>query len=192
MIFLYALVGLAAAVALLCAVARPGDERSRCRAEVRRRRYVARHPIYVNSHDILCALVLDGVEPDQARLVTDRAAKLEIAPYTMWLWIQRFDAVSLAIVVAADLSHEQVLAHYSTGRLPDLQELRVFAACNGLRPAEPVRHRRVLVDSSVSARRRTAIPPIFEPGTWPASGRATGADNRRTSGERRRRGGLAA
>lgn len=187
MIPLYVLVGLGSLAVLACSVAQPAGERSRRRAEARRRRYVARHPIHVNSHDILGDLVRGGLAPDQARLVVDKAAAHAVQPYTMWLWLQRFDADSLAVVVVADLSHEQILAHFASGRLPDLHELRVFATCNGLRGADAPssRARRVLVDSRLTPRR---LLPIFEPGTWPAAVDPSAA--RRS--ERRRRGGLAA
>lgn len=162
------LVGVTALVA--CAAASPNTDRSRARTSVRRRKFVGRNPTHVNSQDIRTQLVRDGVSAQQAAFITEKAAEHAIKPFTMWLWLQRFDAEALSIVVAADVSHRDLLTHLSNGTVPDLEELKLFASANGLSIADPsVRtpRRKILVDSGVSAPRRMQLPPIHEPGAWP-------------------------
>lgn len=156
------------AVLVACLAARPTDGGTVERSAARRRRYVDQHPIHVNSHDIRGALVRDGVSPAQARFITDKAAEHGIKPFTMWLWLQQFDAEALAIVVAADVTHRDLLAHISNGTVPDLEELALFASANGLvvagTPSRP-RRREVRGEHAPSAP-RTPMPPIHEPGSW--------------------------
>lgn len=171
MIVTYAVVGLVCLAVLGASIAaRPTTPHGRQRTEARRRRFVQRHPIHVNLQDIRNTLVREGVSGDQARFITERAVEHDITPFTMWLWLEQFDAESLAIVVAADLSHRDLLAHITEGTVPDLEELKFFAAANGLDIAgPPVRpaSRRTMVDSGVTAPERKALPPIHEPGSWP-------------------------
>lgn len=175
MIATYVVIGLVStAVLLACVATGPADGRTREKAASRRRRFVEQNPIHVNSHDIFCSMVEAGIAPDQAELVVEKAAEQGIKPFTMWLWTEQFDAWSLSVVVAADLTHHELLTHLSEGTVPDVEELQLFASANGLSLAgRPVgtRGRKVLVDSS----RGTAVPPIFEPGTWPRAGRADAA-----------------
>lgn len=172
----YVVIGLVStAVLLACVVTGPADGRTREKAAARRRRFVQQNPIHVTSHDMLCAMVEAGIAPDQAELVVDKAAEQGIKPFTMWLWAEQFDAWSLSVVVAADLTHTELLTHLSEGTVPNLQELQLFASANGLhlaaRPAGP-RARTVLVGS---ARGRHPVPPVFDPGTYPGAGRADAA-----------------
>lgn len=185
MITTYVVIGLVSVIALVAfAAACPTDERGRQRDALRRRRFVEQNPTHVNSQDIRHQLVRDGVALSQARFITEKAAEHGIKPFTMWLWVQQFDAEALGIVVAADLSHRDLLTHISNGTVPDLEELKLFAAANGLVIAgPPVRtpRRKVLVDSGLTAPRRAPLPPIHEPGTWPGlpappSGRRPGPD----------------
>ncbi|WP_148613106.1 hypothetical protein [Nocardioides rubriscoriae] len=171
MITTFLVIGLVGAVVLVaCAAAQPAGDRGLQRGAARRRRFVEQNPTHVNSHDIRTQLVRDGVALSQARFITEKAAEHGIKPFTMWLWVQQFDAEALGIVVAADLSHRDLLTHISNGTVPDLEELKVFAAANGLHIAgPPVRtpRRRVLVDSGLTAPRRVPLPAIHEPGSWP-------------------------
>ena len=139
------LVSIAALVA--CAAAQPAGERGRQHSAARRRRFVQQHPTYVNSLDIRRELVRGGIAPDQAQFITDKAADQGIKPFTMWLWLAQVDAEALAVVVAADLSHLELLAHISDGTVPDLEELKLFASVNGL----------VLDDATDAAPRRKAL-----------------------------------
>ena len=111
----------------------------------------------------------EGVAPEQARFITEKAAQHGIKPFTMWLWLRQFDAEALGIVVAADLTHRQLLTHISNGTVPDLEELKVFAQLNGLNLAGPKVATNALLGARAGpqARVRPPMPPIFEPGTWP-------------------------
>lgn len=101
----------------------------------RRLRFVAQHPERVNTGDI-GKLLSRELERSDVDMVLDRAQTLGIKPWTMYSWIRRFDVASLAVVVAADLSHEELLGHLANETMPDLRELELFASINGL-PAAP-------------------------------------------------------
>ena len=138
MIVTYLVIGLISVAALVaCAAAQPTGDGDRQQSAARRRRFVEQHPTHANSEDIRCALVRGGVGAEQARYITEKAAERGIKPFTMWLWTQQFDAQALAIVVAADLSHHDLLTHISDGTVPDLEELSLFASANGLTLAGP-------------------------------------------------------
>jgi hypothetical protein len=181
MVVLFLLVGAAVlAVPLISGLAGTTDARGRERDP--RLRYVARHPEQVNIGDIsrLLARELDRAEVE---LILDRAEALGVKPWTMLSWIQRNDVSSLALVLAAELSHEELLLHLGNGTLPDLAELEVFAAINGLPTSRPRPRRRTsegVVRPSV-ARRGTGqpssrMPDIFEPGCWPGDPRIEPGD----------------
>ena len=187
MITTYVVIGLVSVALLVaCAAAQPSSIRSQERVAARRRGFIEKNPTQVNSYDILCFLVRDGVDLDQARFITDKAAEHGIKPFTMWLWLEQYDADVLGVVVAADLTHRELLTHISDGTVPDLDELRIFASANGLAEVGPrvTVRRKVLVESGLAARKRPPLPPIYEPGTWPGDAPA------RRSG--RRGDGLAA
>ena len=165
---------LASGLFLALAASSPATTRSRARVAARRRRFVERNPTHVNNADIVALLRRDGVSAEQARFITDKAAQHRIQPFTMWLWLKQFDAEALLIVVAADLTHTQLLSHIGNGTVPDLEELRLFASINGLPTAGP---RITAQRPSVKAKQRPPMPPIFQPGTWPRlDGVAVGAD----------------
>ena len=173
----YLVIGLVStAVLLACVATGPAEGHSRDKAAARRRRFVEHHPIHVGSHDILAMMLEGGIAPDQAELVVAKAADQGIKPFTMWLWTQQFDVWSLSVAVAADLTHHELLTHLSEGTVPDLERLQLFASANGLetvaRPSR-TRGRRLLVGFAGAA--RATVPPIFEPGTWPRTGRADAA-----------------
>jgi hypothetical protein len=171
MILTLVVIGLVSAAVVACSVSsRPATSRTRDRVAARRRRFVQQNPTHVNLQDIRETLLREGVTPDQARFITEKAAEHGIKPFTMWLWLEQFDAQALGIVVAADLSHRDLLTHISNGTIPDLEELKLFASANGLVIAgPPVRtpRRKVLVDSGLTAPQRMPLPPIHEPGSWP-------------------------
>jgi hypothetical protein len=171
---------LVAAVALAWPLA--SSLRGSHRERDRRLRYVARHPEQVNTGDI-CRLLARELGRDEVALIIDRAERLGVRPWTMLSWIQRYDVHTLAVVVAAELSHEELLLHLGNGTLPDLAELEVFAAINGLSaecgtPARPPVSRPALAapatapaaGSSVVAESgpvSSRMPQIVEPGSWP-------------------------
>ena len=171
-------------ILLATQVSRPATDSSRQRSARRRARFVATHPTHVNSADIVAALAREGVPVPQARFIAERAHEQGIKPFTMWLWLEQFGAEVLGIVVAADLTHEQLLTHISNGTVPDLEELKLFASANGLDVADgaeavPTRS----AASSVKARKRPPMPPIYEPGTY--SGLELAARARRGSAAER-------
>lgn len=170
MIVTYVVIGLlSVAVLVACAAAQPTGDADRARSAARRRRHVEQHPLQANAEDIRCALVRGGVDAEEARFITEKAAERGIKPFTMWLWTQQFDAQALAIVVAADLSHHDLLTHIADGTVPDLEELALFASANGLTLAGSV---------------TPAVAPTPEPGTFAG---LVAAER-----EQRRRDGLAA
>ncbi len=141
----------AAAVVLATQAARPATAGSRQRAAVRRARFVAAHPTHVNDEDIVVTLRADGMPPARARALTERARVLGITPFTMWLWCERFGAESLGLVVAADLSHQELLVHLGRGTAPAMHEAQIFASANGWEP----------VGSGVLAPVSTLRPYVF-------------------------------
>ncbi len=139
----------------------------------RRLRWVERHPGEVNTGDIERMLLRQGLSRDDVRLVTNRAFSLGIKPFTMWMWIQAYGARELAVAVAGDLPHDELLEHLGEGTLPDFHELEVFAALNGLEAATAGSSRRAMpfpaaLDAQEVEKRRTLDDlEIYEPGTWP-------------------------
>lgn len=164
---------------LACGCSTPASGRSRNRDADRRTRFVEGHPQRANSGDVERRLLAAGLAPAEARLVVEKAAANGIKPFTMWVWIDQYDAKTLAVVVTADLSHHELLAHLGNGTVPDLDELQLFASINGLPVTErrlktPVTATVVLTggphDPRAAAARKTtapSMPPIFEPGSWP-------------------------
>lgn len=101
----------------------------------RRMRWVERHPGEVNTADIAQVLTHAGLCPADVRTVSEKAVRLGIRPFTMWMFIQSYGERELALAVAADVPHETLLGHLADGDLPDFTELEVFAAFNGLEAA---------------------------------------------------------
>ncbi len=129
-ILISVLMAFVAAMALFASQA--ASPQSRQRDAARRRRFVERHPGQVNTGDIHRMLLEAGVSERDARVVMGKAGARQVRPLTMWLWIDRFDARTLALVLGADLEHPQILGHLGAGTLPDLDHLAVFASLNGL------------------------------------------------------------
>lgn len=126
------LIGLSViAVTLTTQAARPATAASRHRAAARRSKFVAAHPTHVNVADVILVLRRDGMSAHRARSLTSRAGVLRISPFTMWLWCERFGAESLGLVVAADLTPQELLTHLSRGTAPAMHEARIFASANG-------------------------------------------------------------
>lgn len=166
-----------------CGVSSPASARNRNRDADRRTRYVEAHPQRANSGDIERRLLAAGLTSAEARLVVEKAADNGIKPFTMWMWIDQYDAETLAVVVTADLRHDELLAHLGSGTVPDLEQLQLFAAINGLPVTErrlrtPVTATVVLTGHHPAAQVATPaappMPPIFEPGSWPYTEWAAG------------------
>jgi hypothetical protein len=173
---------------IACGVSAPASGRSRNRDADRRTRYVEAHPQHANSGDVERRLLAADLTPAEARLVVEKAAAHGIKPFTMWMWIDQYDAKTLAVVVTADLSHHELLAHLGAGTLPDLQQLQLFASINGLPVTErklktPVTATVVLTGGQHAAQHAartetqpvaSPLPQIFEPGSWPYTEWAAG------------------
>ncbi|GEP32551.1 hypothetical protein NSZ01_03190 [Nocardioides szechwanensis] len=183
---------------IACGASSPASGRSRNRDAGRRTRYVEAHPQHANSGDVERRLLAADLTPAEARLVVEKAAAHGIKPFTMWMWIDQYDAKTLAVVVTADLGHHELLAHLGAGTLPDLEHLRLFASINGLPLTErklktPVTATVVLTGGQYAAHKETQaaaraatqaaetqqpvappMPPIFEPGSWPYTEWAAG------------------
>jgi hypothetical protein len=149
----------------------------------RRLRWVERHPDQVNTGDIRRLLVRE-VPRERAELVLAKARLRRITPLTMWRWIRSFGAETLALAVAADLTHPELLAHLRSGVAPDLQTLEFFAELKGLgdvgpatgwperTAAPPLTAERVLPPTPEvrAVKRLTNLPEITDPGGWPFGG----------------------
>lgn len=141
----------------------------------RRLRWVERHPGEVNTGDIERVLLRHGLSAADVRLVANRAFALGIKPFTMWMWIQAYGARELAVAVAGDLPHDELLEHLGEGTLPDFHELEMFASLNGLEAAmggaEKARRgglpAAVFETPEVERSRTLDDLEIYEPGTWP-------------------------
>lgn len=182
---------------LACGVSAPASGRTRNRDADRRARYVEAHPQLANSGDVERRLLEAGLSSAEARLVREKAADHGIKPFTMWMWIDQYDAATLAVVVLADLRHDELLAHLGSGTVPDLEQLQLFASINGLPVTErklrtPVTATVVLTGGQPDLRAqqeaaKPALPPIFEPGSWPYTEWATGElpnpDGTRSTGD---------
>ena len=175
-------------VVLTYGAASAGSLGREARRRARRARWVERHPEQVNSHDIR-ELLARELLPAQVDLICARAESLRIAPLTMLMWIRRYDVPTLALVVAGDLSHRELLAHLGNGTTPDLAQLKVLAGLNGLdgidrTASAPQRHaHRVRLGGgrpTDSRRRLSSMPRIYDPG-WPFPDVAP-AGGRRPSG----------
>jgi hypothetical protein len=158
---------IAGALTLATVASRPATDRSRQQMSARREKFVARNPTHVNSADIVASLRRAGIDADQATFITDRAHEQGIKPFTLWLWVEQFGAEALSIVVAADLTHRDLLTHISNGTVPDMEELKLFASANGLEVEAATATEKRCVSPSVKAKKRPPMPPIFDPGTYP-------------------------
>ncbi|MDP2773214.1 MAG: hypothetical protein Q8O61_06620 [Nocardioides sp.] len=168
---------------IACGSSSPASARTRNRDLNRRTRFVEAHPHRANSGDIERRLLAADLTPAEARLVVEKASAHGIKPFTMWMWIDQYDAETLAVVVTADLSHHELLAHLGSGTVPDLEQLQLFASINGLPVAErkltlPVtatvvltggRHdvRKASQDDAPQKSAAPSMPPFFEPGSLP-------------------------
>ncbi len=110
----------------------PRVERRRARERDRRLRHVDRHPRQVDLDDIETLMRVHELPEEEIRLLSARARSRGIRPLTMWAWSRQRGVHTLAVVVAADLSDEELVAHLADGTVPDLAELEVYAALHGL------------------------------------------------------------
>lgn len=141
----------------------------------RRMKWVERHPGEANSGDIERMLTVAGLCLEDVRKVSDKAFRLGVKPFTMWMFIQTYGARELAVAVAAEMTHDELLVHLADGSTPNFAELEVFAALNGLRaasehPATDSRTRREpqpRTERPVTGRGRTLDDlDIHDPGDW--------------------------
>lgn len=132
MISITIVVAFAAASAIACCAARPSSATSRRRDADRRLRVVRRAPQRVQRADIALLMQAHELPADEIEMVLAKAQRRDIQAITMWAWAQRHGVHALAVVVAADLGPDKLLAHLAGGTLPDLAALEVFAALNGL------------------------------------------------------------
>lgn len=173
---------LAVTAGVLVGVAAPRRTRDRRRDDDRRLRLLERFPERVNSGDLDRLFRALEFPDDEIRMLLDKARDREITPFTMWMWTRRFDVHTLAVVLAADLTHQHLVEHLAAGTLPDLDELRVFAALNGLTmtgragAAQPTQATRSAQSAPAVSRPRQVddppiadLPIIHEPGTWPGA-----------------------
>ncbi len=119
--------------------------------------------------DIRNHLIVEGVPREQAVFITELAAEHQINPLTVWMWLRHFDAKSLGVVVAADVTHRELVKHIENGTVPHIEELKVFAGINGLPIAGPSVAAHSYTDTPSGPRRSATavLPEIFEPGEWP-------------------------
>ncbi|MDN4162166.1 hypothetical protein [Nocardioides abyssi] len=140
------------------------------RADARRLRALDLRPGEATSADVARLLRAHELPAEEVRFVLAKADELGVAPFTLWMWVKRFDVHALAVVLGADLTHDALLHHLAAGSLPDLAELEVFAALNGL-------PRRGSASVTVAPETVRAVDPvrrvpgtglrIVDPGTWP-------------------------
>lgn len=116
-------VSVAGAIAFLAtAPAGPG------RSLERRRRYVSRHPGLVNLGDVERRLAAE-LPTHHHDFVLARIARQKIDAHTLWAWLDRFDAETLVLALAADSGYAGLLRRLRNDDL-DRTELEVFAGFN--------------------------------------------------------------
>ncbi len=106
----------------------------------RGRRRPARPPDHLHAGDVQRLLRRRGLDDATCRVVVRSGLERGIAPLTLWMWAEQYGVRSLSLVVAAEVSHRELLGHLAAGTTPDLGELEVFARLNGLEPS-PARGR---------------------------------------------------
>lgn len=132
MLMTIVLVGVAHTLLIVCRttalrIASPVTE---CRSA-----WVESHPGEVTLSDVEQVLLRDGLSPSDVSLVLDLAQARRIKPFTMWMWIESYGARELALAVAGDLAHDELLERLGDGTPPDFERLELFAALNGLQAA---------------------------------------------------------
>lgn len=120
------------AVGLVVGSAPPSNAHSRNGSFPGRLSEVQGNPDHVSFREITGMLEEAGLRDQDVRLIMAKVRELHIRPFTMFMWLMRYDAPALAIVVAADLSATELLTHLRQGSLPDLDGLRVSGGRNGL------------------------------------------------------------
>ncbi|MGA8255650.1 MAG: hypothetical protein WB767_03660 [Nocardioides sp.] len=100
-------------------------------APVDRRATVSADPTLATYGDVRRSLVAGGVERERAFEVVTRAVERHITAVTLWLWTTEHGAESTALVVAADLSGENLLMHLLAGTTPATDEVELFAFLSG-------------------------------------------------------------
>ena len=93
------------------------------------------HPGEVTARDVEHTLRTRGLSTHDVRLVADTARSLRIRPFTMWMFLTAYGVRELAVAVAAEMPHEEMLDCLSDGSLPAFDQLEVFAGLRGLEAA---------------------------------------------------------
>lgn len=99
---------------------------ARRRSLERRRRYVSRHPAFVNLGDVERRLD-DELPRHQVDLVLARVGRHRIDAPTLWAWLERFGARALVLALAADHGYAGLLRLLRADAAYDVHELEVLA-----------------------------------------------------------------
>ena len=134
MLMTIVLVGVAHTLLLVCRGTSPRTRVAPLAAECRAA-WVESHPGEVTTSDVERVLLRDGLSTSDVRLVVELAEARRIKPFTMWMWIQSYGARELALAVAGDLPHDELMERLGDGTPPDFERLELFAALNGLEAA---------------------------------------------------------
>ncbi|KQW47062.1 hypothetical protein ASC77_17920 [Nocardioides sp. Root1257] len=92
----------------------------------RRARRVSRHPALVNLGDVQARLVADLPAP-YAAFARERISFHRIGAQTAWAWLERYDAQSLVVFLAAGHGHSAMLEVLGGAKGYDDAALRVVA-----------------------------------------------------------------
>jgi hypothetical protein len=114
------------AVLVACLAAASASAGTRRRSDVRRRRYVGKHPGSVNLGDVERRLA-DELPFQQAVFVLAKVARTTIDARTLWAWQERFGSSSLVLALAADHGYAGLLRALRSGGPLDVDALEVFA-----------------------------------------------------------------
>lgn len=99
---------------------------ARRRSVERRRRYVSRHPAFVNLGDVERRLD-DALPRHQVDFVLARVARHRVDAPTLWAWLERYGAEALVLALAADHGYAGLLRLLRADAPYDVHELEVFA-----------------------------------------------------------------
>ncbi len=96
------------------------------RAVERRRRYVSRHPAFVNLGDVERRLDAELARA-HVDFVLGRVARHRVDARTLWTWLERFGAEALVLALAADHGYAGLLRLLRADASYDVGELAVLA-----------------------------------------------------------------
>lgn len=101
---------------------------ARSREVSRRARRVSRNPALVNLGDVQARLVA-GLPAPYAAFAREQISERRIDARTLWSWLERFDAESIVLFLAAGHGREAMLAVLRGERSYDDAEVRALAGC---------------------------------------------------------------